>query len=94
MEAPLNMLEQAAQSADFTLDSIKAEKIALMNCIEGMVIANDNDHKIALDLLKRLKERLKWLEADRTSITQPINAGLALINAKYKPTREFFEKPR
>ena len=87
----MDLFEVANQKATLSVEKIENEKIALMNCVEGMTISNDSELAIATDLLKSIKGRMKWLEEDRKSITDPINKALRLINGKYKPSYEFLE---
>jgi len=87
-----NLIEIAKEKAGLTVDKIESEKIALMNCVEGLEVTNDEEFAIATDLLKKIKGRIKWLEDDRKSITVPINQSLKLINGKYKPSSEILAR--
>jgi len=87
-----NLIEIAKDKAELTIDKVESEKIALMNCVEGLDVTCDDELAIATDLLKKIKGRIKWLEDDRKLITVPINQSLRLINAKYKPSSEFLTK--
>jgi vacuolar-type H+-ATPase subunit H len=87
----VDLLQEAQDKANLTVEKIQQERISLMNCVEGVSVTNDQELSIATDLLKRIKDRMKWLEEDRKSITDPINKSLKLINGKYKPSYEFLE---
>lgn len=75
--APL--LAQAAQDA------------ALKPQLEGLRCDTPEHEKVLGDLRAHLKEKVKALEAARTTITDPLNAAKRAVDALFRPMRQPYE---
>lgn len=60
-----------------------------LRMVESMTIENDDDYTNAADELKAIKSKAHNLEAQRTAITGPINAGLKLVNDLFRGPAKF-----
>jgi len=87
----MDLITEAKEKATITVEKIETEKIAMANAVEGIEIKCDEDLNMAVDILKKIKSRKKWLEEDRKKIVDPINHSLKLINSKYKPAKDFLD---
>lgn len=63
------------------LDTFKKYVISLKDSVELIQVNNENDVKIANELIKECISKGKELEENRTSITKPINDALRELNA-------------
>ena len=70
---------------------IKKAVVSIETTVKELEIISQEACDYAGDILKQLKLNLKELEADRVSITKPINDSLKVINAKYKPISEHID---
>jgi len=86
MSTALIAPETRAELATETQES--AESVALLESFE---ITGPSDLEFAGSLLVGIKTKLKDLEAKRTSVTGPINAGLKALNDLFRPAKEHFE---
>jgi hypothetical protein len=66
------------------LTKISIQKDELIDQASRVVVENDEQEKLAGDLLKMVKNAIAAAEEERTGIVKPFNDGVKNINAKYK----------
>ena len=75
-----------------TLTAFEDERTAIELAVSMLNVGTDAELTEAINLMARAKKLRKEYEADRKRITDPINASIKAINAKYKPALDFLEK--
>jgi hypothetical protein len=68
------------------------ERTSIELAVTMLNVSSDTELNEAINLMARAKKLRKEYEADRKRITDPINASIKAINAKYKPALDFLEK--
>jgi DNA-directed RNA polymerase subunit F len=60
--------------------------------VQGMAVVDGESYELAAEELLAIKARATRLEAQRTSITKPMNDALRAVNALFKPAAELLEQ--
>lgn len=75
---------ELVQPNQLDLSKITLEKNELLDQSTRVVVTNDDQERLAGDLLKMVKNLIKAAEDERTTIVKPFNDGVKAINLKYK----------
>jgi hypothetical protein len=60
--------------------------------VQGMAVVDGESYELAAEELLAIKARATRLEAQRTSITKPMNDALRAVNALFKPAAELLDQ--
>lgn len=71
---------------------IAIDKQALLAAADALVITNQQEMTAAGDIVKAIKTLGKKAEAERTSITKPLNEALRHVNARFKTITDPLDK--
>jgi len=64
------------------------DNISLVDAAKGAVIESEENLSTAVDILSTIKERIKKIENERTTIVKPINDSVNHINSRFKALTE------
>ena len=65
-------------------DAIKKQNSPMVSKANRLVIKNTKGENNAYEVLKTIKERIKFIEDKRTTITSPLNVSLREVNKLFK----------
>lgn len=93
MATPAEILDfpAPAQEAERQVTQYEEQAKELEARVAGFPVKSEADYQTGLAFVGQIKSVAKELEADRKSITDPINRSLKLINAKYKSPKDVLE---
>lgn len=83
---------ETQQRVQTTLAQRSLEIQEMVETIPLFEITTNDDMAFANASLEEIKASAKTLEADRTSVTKPLNEALRGINAWFKPVAKLYEK--
>lgn len=83
-----SVLAKAEQYTKLTLTTVQGE----IKELQDWEIDTPEEHELAGDMLKDLKRRFKDLEAQRTSITGPMNQSLKAVNNLFRAPKEVLSR--
>lgn len=94
MATPVDIIDFPAptQEAERQVTKYEEQATELETRVASFPVKNEADYQTGLAFVGQIKSVAKELEADRKSITDPINKSLKLINAKYKGPKDVLEK--
>lgn len=64
------------------------DNFTLIEAAKGALIQDEQSLSTAVDILSEIKERVKKIENERTTIVKPINDSVSHINSKFKTLTE------